>query len=276
MAQQTFGAVLSYLRRLTAPESSAGNDRQLLQRFLDRHDEAAFAALVQRHGPLVLGVCRRLLDRDADVEDAFQATFLVLVRRASTLSWQESIAPWLHQVARRVALKARASRARRYTESLPADEVPAPPAETDMHACERQELRQVLDEELERLPARYRAPLVLCFLQGKTHEEAAQELGWKRGSIAYRLGRAQDLLRDRLLGRGVALSAGLAALLATERSASAAVPSTLAQRTGEAASLFAAGDAVGLSENASQLAEGVIQTMHVSKLKIACVALVAF
>jgi serpin B len=279
MAHQTLGAVLSYLRRLTAPEASAASDRQLLERFIDQHDETAFTALVQRHGPLVLGVCRRLLDHDQDVEDAFQAVFLVLVRRASSLPWQESIAPWLHQVAQRIALKARAVRSRRRLETLAADEVPASESETAaMPGVEHQELRQVLDEELERLPARYRAPLVLCYLQGKTHEEAAQELGWKRGSIAYRLGRAQDLLRDRLVGRGVALSASLTTLLAAERTASAAVPVALVERTGQTASLFAAGEAVAagsIPTNVTHLAEGVIQTMHISKLKIACLTILA-
>ena len=276
MAQPTLGTVLSYLRRVTASEASAASDRQLLERFRDGHDDSAFTTLVQRHGPLVLGVCRRLLDQPQDVEDAFQATFLVLVRRAAALSWHDSIAPWLHQVARRVALKARATRARRRTESLTADGAPALEAETAaMRHVEHRELRQVLDEELERLPLRYRAPLVLCYLQGKTHEEAAQELGWKRGSIAYRLGRAQDLLRDRLLGRGVALSAGLTALLTAERAAAAATPAGLVQSTEQAVRLFAAGEAVGIPENASHLAEGVIQTMHISKFKIACGAALA-
>ena len=276
MAQPTLGTVLSYLRRAAASEAAAASDRQLLQRFRDGHDDSAFTTLVQRHGPLVLGVCRRLLDQPQDVEDAFQAVFLVLVRRAAALSWHDSIAPWLHQVARRVALKARATRARRRTESLTADEAPALEAETAAaHAVEHRELRQVLDEELERLPPRYRAPLVLCYLQGKTHDEAAQELGWKRGSIAYRLGRAQDLLRDRLLGRGVALSAGLAALLTAERATAAVAPAGLVQTTGQAVSLFAAGAAVGVPENASHLAEGVLQTMHISKFKAACGAALA-
>ena len=268
MAQNPLGTVLHHLRQMLSPSvSGEATDRQLLQRFIDQNDEAAFALLVDRHGPLVLGVCRRLLDDSHDVDDAFQATFLVLVRKAAALPWRDSIAAWLYQVAYRVAVRIRMTRARRRTTEREVDDMPM---NDDPQATDRHELRQVLDEELQRLPAKYRTPLVLCFLEGKTHQEAAEVLGWPRGSMAKRLERGQELLRERLVGRGVALSAGLAAILAAERSASAAIPVNLATATVRAASLIVAGDAAvagGFSLQVTNLAEGVMKTMYLSKMK---------
>jgi serpin B len=264
------------MRRLAGAEpAGTSTDRHLLERFLEQQDETAFQALVQRHGPMVLGVCRRLLVDPHDADDAFQATFLVLVRKAGSLPWRDSIAPWLFQVARRVALKARAGQARRLAGQREAGNMPMRESgDEPSDQMGRQELRRVLDEELDALPAKYRAPLVLCYLQGKTHEEAAQELGWKRGSIAYRLQYAQDLLRDRLLSRGVPLSAGVAVLLAAERSAAAGLPPALVDATVRLASLVAAGEALGtgaISIHISNLAEGVIQSMFLRKVKTAAV-----
>ena len=178
-------------------------DGQLLARFVATRDEPAFAALVRRHGPMVLGVCRRLLPRGPDAEDAFQATFLVLFRRARALDRGGSVANWLYTVAYHVALRARADAARRRQceRAVPRrDEAPAADVWSD--------LRPVLDEELTRLPDKYRAPVVLCYLEGKTNEEAGRLLGCPVGTVKGRLSRARDLLRARLARRGVTLSAG--------------------------------------------------------------------
>ena len=181
-------------QEMPAPGPQPG-DRALLERFIARHDQAAFAALVARHGPMVLAVCRRVLGDGPDTEDAFQATFLILVRKAATIAQPELLCNWLFGVAARTARKARAATARRMhheRQAVPvASSAPPPDANWD-------DLRSLLDEELEHLPHKYRAPLVLCYLEGLTNEEAARRLGWPSGSISYRLARARELLRQRL------------------------------------------------------------------------------
>lgn len=273
MARHPLGTVLRHMRRLLAPSGdNAVSDRQLLEHFVERHDEGAFETLVQRHGPMVLGVCRRVLPEAHDADDAFQATFLVLIRKAASLPWHEIIAPWLWQVAYRVALKSRSSAVRRRASEREAGEMAALETKPENTGnLDRREVRGLLDEELQKLPDKYRAPLVLCYLEGKTHHEAAVELGWPRGSIAKRMVRAEELLRERLLGRGVSLSMGLSALLAAERAVAAAVPPVLLADTLR----LAAGDtAINVSSQVINLAEGVIQTMNLSKWKVAAVALV--
>src|SRR5262249_24945463 len=161
--------------------------------------------LVRRHGPMVLGVCRRLLGAAADADDAFQAVFLVLVLRARSIRRRASVGSWLYAVACRVANRARADARRRHAALRL---LRAPRAQAPAEGSAAEEMRPVLDEELERLPDKYRAPLVLCYLQGKTNEQAARVLGWPAGSMSRRLGRARELLRLRLVRRGVALSAG--------------------------------------------------------------------
>jgi RNA polymerase sigma factor (sigma-70 family) len=181
-------------------------DSQLLERFAGQQDEAAFAALVRRHGPMVLAVCRRILRDAHDADDAFQATFLVLVRKASVIARPELLGNWLYGVAHRVAVKARAKAARRseHERRAPALASADPTAEVTKH-----ELRAVLDAELRQLPEKYRAPLVLCYLEGKTNAQAARLLGWPTGSISGRLARARELLRERLLSRDLAAVYGI-------------------------------------------------------------------
>src|SRR5581483_8688710 len=212
--------VLRHVRALVGPPSGEPSDRLLLARFARSREQAAFAEIVRRHGPLVWGVCRRLLRQEQDAEDAFQATFLVLARKAGALRWRESVGGWLHEVARRTALKARAA-ARRHDGERQADAM--------RHARETApaaapELREVLDAELAGLPNHYREPLLLCCVQGLTNAEAARRLGCPAGTVKSRLARGRELLRDRLVRRGVALPAGaLAALLAGHAAAPSAV-----------------------------------------------------
>jgi RNA polymerase sigma factor (sigma-70 family) len=202
---------------MRVPISPQTNDATLLHRFVSQREEAAFAELVDRHGALVLRVCRRFLRSEQDVEDVFQATFLVLARRAATISWNVSVAGWLHAVARRlaldtrgrvyrrrrrecpVALLARGAISKRF-EFLPDHHHPVTDYRGD---TERRDLSRVVDEALGQLPEKYRAPVILCYLEGKTNAEAARQLGWPAGSMSRRLERARGLLREKLVHAGV-------------------------------------------------------------------------
>jgi RNA polymerase sigma factor (sigma-70 family) len=222
MARARLGTVLHHIHRLAGSSGLDDlGDGDLLERFAARGEEAAFTVLVRRHGPMVLGVCRRLLPHGPDAEDAFQATFLVLFRRARSLDRAGSVANWLYTVAYHVALRARADAARRQQR-----ERAAPPRDYPSAANGWSDLQPVLDEELTRLPDKYRAPVVLCYLEGKTNEEAGRLLGCPAGTVKGRLARARDLLRARLARRGITLSAGAAAALLAGRAA-AAVPRAL-------------------------------------------------
>ncbi len=230
MPPSPLSSVLGTLRRLAGADSSNDlSDADLLERFCARREEAAFTLLVQRHGPMVHAVCCRVLGDPHEAEDAFQATFLVLVRRASSIRNQASLGSWLYGVAYRVAARARdRSAARRAHERKAVTAMRSPePAEV----LADPELRAALDEEMQRLPEKYRAPLVLCGLEGKTHEQAAQELHWSKSSVTARLARARDLLQQRLASRGFAVAAGGLAALLAEQSAPAAVPAVLTLAT---------------------------------------------
>src|SRR5262245_30435497 len=193
MASATLGSFLRRLKRGMAAESLAAlADRELVEKFLATGDEPAFQAVLQRHGPMVFRVCRRVLRHEQDVEDAFQATFLVLAREARTIRKQGSLASWLHGVAYRAALKARSGATRRRRREAQADEPARPPALPDEISWK--ELRSVLDEELARLPERMRAPLVLCYLEGLTQDEAAQQLGCSKSTCRRDLERGRKLL----------------------------------------------------------------------------------
>jgi RNA polymerase sigma factor (sigma-70 family) len=221
--------------------SAEQTDRDLLGRFVQHRDETAFALLVERHGPMVLGVCRRLLGNSHDADDAFQATFLVLVRRADALENPELLGNWLYGVAYRIARKLRAQTGRRRQQERQAASV-APTTEPPTDDAWR-ELRDTLDAELNRLPEKYRLPLVLCYLQGLTNEEAARRLGWPAGSMSYRLARGRELLRERLLGgRGAAPTDFLVLLLALGPG-TALLPAHLVADTVVGATGLAAGQA---------------------------------
>jgi len=201
-------------------------DRQLLDRFVRARDEAAFAAIVQRHGPMVLAVCRRVLTNPEDADDAFQATFLVLVHKADALLDPDLLAGWLYGVAYRTAQNARAEAARRSQHERRATPVVNEPPDEGMHR-----LLSVLDEELQRLPDKYRAPLVLCYPQGKTHVEAARQLGWPVGSMSARLARGRTMLRNRLTARQQALLVAFFSGIWVPQARAASVPRPLADTT---------------------------------------------
>jgi RNA polymerase sigma factor (sigma-70 family) len=258
---------------LVAQDTNDLTDGQLLERFAKHREEAAFAALLQRHGPLVLGVCRRVLHHEHDAEDAFQATFLVLARKAQSIRKQNSVGSWLHGVAYRIAMKAKANAAKRHVyESRAMNRTPPDP----LADVTWQELRMLLDQELQWLPAKCRTPVLLCDLQGKTQEEAAQQLGWRRGTLKRRLERGRELLRTRLTRRGVTLSAGLFASLLTPNGTTATVPATLIHATLKAGLSFATGETAGVATvQAVSLAEGVLKIMALTKLKTAAVLLLA-
>jgi RNA polymerase sigma factor (sigma-70 family) len=204
MTKPALASVLHDLRRLAeTSDDRRQSDQQLLERFQHQHDEAAFAVLVQRHGRLVLSAIRRVLREEADVEDAFQATFLVLLRKASSVRWQSSIGSWLFGVAHRLALKARANALRRQRrESEASRERKRAEASADLSWREAVGL---LHEELDRLPDKYRLPLLLCYLDGQGRDEAAKALGCTVNTIKWRLERGRELLRARLLHRGLTL-----------------------------------------------------------------------
>lgn len=253
--------VIQHLRRTVLLQDGAGlTDGQLLEGYLSRRDEAALAALVRRHAPMVWGVCRRLLGHH-DAEDAFQATFLVLVRKAASIASRELLANWLYGVARQTALKARATLAKRKGRERQVAVMPEPAvAGPDLW-------NDLLDQELSRLPVKYRAVIVLCYLEGKTRQEAARQLGVPPGTVASRLATAKAVLAKRLARHGLAVSVGALAAVLSQEVASACVPPSLVSSTIKAAGLFAAGQAA--SAQVVALTEGVLKAMLLTRLKLA-------
>jgi RNA polymerase sigma factor (sigma-70 family) len=261
------------LGRLFGDGTASGlTDGDLLRRFARGGDESAFEALAARHGGMVLGVCRRLAGDGHAAEDAFQATFLVLARRAGTLGGEGSLGPWLHGVARRVATRARQQAARRRSVERPGvavESLAGRPESGDP------ELRAVLDEEIGRLPPRYRAAIVLCYLEGLTHEEAAHRLGCPLGTVRSRVARARDRLRDRLTRRGVAVSTAGAALAAGATAKAAPAPPLLLDATRRAAARAAAGVRLGAGSAPEVLAGEVHAAMVRNAWKAAIVSVLA-
>jgi RNA polymerase sigma factor (sigma-70 family) len=271
-------SVLRHLRRAALLDGGAGlTDGQLLEAFLARRDEAAFEALLRRQGPMVRGVCRRVLRQEQDAEDAFQATFLVLARKGSTIRPRELVGAWLYGVAYRTAMKARTMTARRRERERrasvkPTTEAPAEPA--------WEELLPLLDHELSRLPDKYRVPVVLCELEGRTRREVARQLKVPEGTVSSRLATARKLLARRLARYGLALSGGALASVLFKETASACVPGVLETSTLRAAVQAAAGQALtagAVPARVVALAEGVVKTMLLTKLRaFVAIAVVAF
>jgi RNA polymerase sigma factor (sigma-70 family) len=270
MAANERSKVIQHLRRIALWKDGAGlTDAQLVEEYLSRREEAALAALVRRHGPMVWGVCRRVLHHYHDAEDAFQATFLVLVRKAASIASPELLANWLYGVAHQTALKARAAAAKRKTRERQVKDMPEPAAaENNLW----DDLQPLLDQELSHLSEKYRAAIVLCDLEGKTRKEAARQLGVPEGTLAARLARGRKMLAARLARRGVTLSAGTLAAVLAENTASATVPPGVAGATIKAAGLIAAGQAAAAGEISLQavaLMERVVKSMFLTKLKMA-------
>jgi RNA polymerase sigma factor (sigma-70 family) len=266
--QQQRAATPDLVRLFDAGTATSLSEWELLERFTSRGDELAFEALVARLGPMVLGTCRRMLGHPSDADDAFQATFLVLLRRARTLGPSDAIGAWLHGVAVRVATRARSDAARRGRRERLGVAVESIGAPADATAPE---IRRILDDEIDRLPHKYRAPIIMCYLEGRTHEEAARLLGWPIGSVKGRLARARSLLESRLSRRGLASSAGaLVAAMASATGAEAAVPAPLLQATCRAAAQLSAGKLSGLvlSTSVAGLLRGALSAMMLEKLRM--------
>ena len=259
--------VLRHLRRAALRCAGEGlTDAQLLDAFISQRDEAAFETMLRRHGPMVLGVCRRVLRNDADAEDSFQATFLVLARKAGSVRSREVLAGWLYGVAYRTSTKARAMNTKRRTREREARGAARLPAPRDGAL---DELLERLDAELHRLPDRYRVPVVLCELEGKSRKEAARTLGLAEGTLSWRLAQARKLLARKLSRHGAALSAGAVAAALAQGVTTARPSASLLSTT--ARNVVTAGP---VPAKVVALTEGVIKAMFLSKLKVAGLAVV--
>jgi RNA polymerase sigma factor (sigma-70 family) len=269
MAATQFRKVVQRLQDVVASQGAAVlTDADLWERYVQGRDEAAFESLVRRHGPIVLGVCRRILCNEQDAEDAFQATFLVLIRRAGSLQSPSSIANWLHGVAYRTALEARSAGTRRRAREAT--------IQLRSSTCEDPwvELWPVLDQELARLAEKYRAAVILCDLDGKSRKEAALQLGWPEGTVASRLARGRSILAKRLARRG--FTGSLMALAVSNSAASARVPAELVASTVTTARVSATEGAALqalLSAKVIALTEGVLKSMFLTKIKTAVTVL---
>lgn len=254
--------VLGSLRRALSVAALADSaDEQLLEQFVVHQDEAAFAALVRRHGPMVWGICQRLVAHQQDAEDCFQATFLVLCCKANSIGRSKLLANWLFGVARRAALNAQARRARRSRHETLCADLPDLPG---VQPIPFDDGASVLDHELARLPSRYRLPLLLCGLEGMTHSQAGKSLGWPVGTVAGRLSRARELLRTRLERRGITAPGALLPVLAAVPSAPASVPPELAAASVRSAmALFMAGRSLSpdIPATVTSLVRGVLHKM---------------
>jgi len=274
MASERLRNVLQHVRKLaTGGDACRSPDRELLTRFVQQRDEAAFTALVQRHAPMVFGVCRRVLRHSHDAEDAAQATFLVLAYNAKSIEKRGSLGSWLHTVAYRAARKLKADIVRRTGCERRLADVPA--ADTTQEVTWR-EVQLVLDEELNRLPEKYRAPLVLCFLEGMTQDEAARQLGWPRDVLRGRVDRGRERLRTLLVRRGVTFSAAMLGTALAEGATAGMVSPAFVDYTVKAAALVAAGKAAApgtISAKVAALAGEVSRAMFTIKLRVAVLAL---
>jgi RNA polymerase sigma factor (sigma-70 family) len=259
------GILMRHLRRLAGTQEVRDqSDQALVRRFAESRDEAAFEALVRRHGSMVLAVCRRVLGNEADAEDAFQATFLVLARKPAAIRKRSSVGSWLHGIALRVSLRARAAAARRR-----AREQQTLPRSADSAHAGLRELAAMLDDELDRLPAKYRDPLVLCYLEGLTRAEAAKQLGWCLRTLMRRIEHGRELLRRRLIRQGFTLSAALCASALGEYVTAAPVTAVLVHAAVRQALLATAAmpATAAVPAQVTALADGLLRAMAL-KLKI--------
>jgi RNA polymerase sigma-70 factor (ECF subfamily) len=281
MAAKAASRVTRFLRRAALRQDGAGlTDGELMEQYVARRDEAAFEALVRRHGPMVLRVCRRILRNQADAEDAFQATFLVFVRKAASIRSRGTVSNWLYGVAHNTALKAKAMNSKRRQKEQEAGTVPKHEARAEV----RQEVQALLDAELSKLPDKYRIPIVLCDLGGRTINEAARHLGWPPGTVATRLTRGRAQLARRLTKHGPTLSWGVIAAVVAQGGASAqgttavCVPPSLVASTVQAATAVAAGQAAAagvISTKVVALTERVMNAMRMTKLRTLAAVLLA-
>ncbi len=264
MGSSSLASFIGRLRRLVEPRGGGLDDAELLERFVRQRDEAAFEVLLWRYGPLVLGVCRRMLRREQDVEDAFQATFLTLVRKAGSITRRQALAGWLHQVAYRIGLRARAGVARSGIQDQEVIEnVAYPMGSVD------DGLRELLDQEVQRLPRRYRMPLILCYLDGKTNEEAARLLACPPGTIASRLAWARQRLRTRLTARGLEVPVTITALTLAAEMRAGPLPALIATAL-RTARLVATGTLAGSASVPVHVivwSKGVLRAMSLSKIQ---------
>jgi RNA polymerase sigma factor (sigma-70 family) len=274
MAMAPFTDLLDYLRKVCGAEAARDlSDAELLERFRRQRDEAAFSVIVHRHGPMVLGVCRRVLGDSHDAEDAFQAAFLLLVRRAASIARAGSLPAWLHGVAQRVAIRVRTQRRIRRERERAVHPMPSIEPVDDVTW---QELRGVLDQEFARLAKKHSAPLILCYLEGKNYDQAGRELGWSKSTVCRRLDEARELLRERLMRRGITLTAGALATVLCERLTGPAVGATLTINTIKAAASLAAGKAVAATYASAQvmaLADGAMTGIAGVNAKVVFIAI---
>jgi RNA polymerase sigma factor (sigma-70 family) len=252
-------------------EGAEQTDGQLLEAFVRRRDSQALEGLVRRHASMVWGVCRRKLANHHDAEDAFQATFLVLVRRAASIRSRELLASWLHGVAQKTAAKARQMAAKRSTRERQVSTMPEPQTEAQDHDL-GPELRALLDEELPRLPKKLQAPIVLCYLEGRSRRDVARQLRLPEGTVASRLARGRAMLATRLLRRGVGVPAAALAAALPQQAASGSVPAALLANTIKVTTLLAAGEvtaAGAIPTQVSTLTQEVLKAMALAKQKTA-------
>ena len=244
------------------------SDGQIMDRFVEKRDEAAFAALVRRHGPMVWGVCQRIAGRTADAEDAFQAAFLVLVRKAAAIEPREAVGNWLYGVACHTALKARTACLKLHAKEKQVANMPEPAHHL---RDDREELQAMLDRELSALPDKYRLPVVLCHLEGRTRKAVAAQLKIPEGTLSSRLATAHRMLAKRLARHGLAVSGGSLAAFFAQSAASASVPASVVSSTIKTAMLVAASNGVAagiVSSKVVALTEGVLKAMLLTQLKI--------